>query len=86
MSDPAEMYPYNRFLITACHLCATPKYNPGDEIWNGRGQRKGKLWDNSRLTLVLIIGIVVAVIHRMCSNKAHIARAAPECLNPEPIM
>jgi hypothetical protein len=40
MNNPAELHPYNRFLIVAFHFCVTPKYNPGDGIWNWRGQRR----------------------------------------------
>lgn len=36
-SDPVELGLCNHFLITLCHFCAIPKYNPGDGIWNGRG-------------------------------------------------
>lgn len=45
MSDPVEFHPCNHFLIAAFRFYATPKYNPGDGIWNWRGRRRGPQGD-----------------------------------------
>jgi len=29
MNDPAELHPFNHFLIVVYHFYATPKYDPG---------------------------------------------------------
>ena len=43
MSDPVGLNFCNRFSIVVCLFCAIPKYNPGDEILNRRGQSRGTL-------------------------------------------
>ena len=60
MSDPVGLNFCNRFSIAVCLFCATPKYNPGDEILNRRGQSRGTLW-GSRFDLFAVLVVVVEI-------------------------